>query len=213
MYSSDTSSFTLSRGLVLPLWSLILISLPGTSAVYNPYSVSYVGPLVEHTPHWVLCRWLAGDNQRILIPYFIMVNFSQNINTYLLSILFEVKKSICLCLICWLPTVREPFPLIRDSIFSHCLGPLYQIPITLSSLFLLYLLFFSFWPSNVAVVHCMVLPHSYQPVQKSSLFSCFTRSVAPHGRPSRVDLSTLTFIPHSSSLSSSSSPPLAGHFL
>ena len=38
--------------------------------------------------------------------------------------------------------MQGPFPLIRDSIFSHCLGPLYQIPITLSSLFLLYLLFF-----------------------------------------------------------------------
>ena len=42
--------------------------------------------------------------------------------------------------------MQGPLPLIRDSIFSHCLGPLYQIPITMSSLFLLYLLFFHTFP-------------------------------------------------------------------
>ena len=54
---------------------------PSTST----YSASYVCPLVEHTPHWVLCRWLAGDNQRILIPYFIRSTSSIHLHPYLLT--------------------------------------------------------------------------------------------------------------------------------
>ena len=42
------------------------------------YSASYSYPLVEYEPHWVFCRWLAGDNQKIPIPYFYLVNFTFN---------------------------------------------------------------------------------------------------------------------------------------
>ena len=42
------------------------------------YSAFYSYPLVEYEPHWVFCRWLAGDNQKILIPYFYLVNFTFN---------------------------------------------------------------------------------------------------------------------------------------
>ena len=38
--------------------------------LHSTYSAYYVCPLVEHTPQRVLCRWLAGDSQRIPIPYF-----------------------------------------------------------------------------------------------------------------------------------------------
>ena len=97
------------------------------------------------------------------------------------------------------------FPLIRDSIFSHCLGPLYQIIITLSSLFLLYLLFFALLSSMslVAIVHCILLPlTAYQPVMWISLFSCFTNS-APCSSLSSANslaLSGLTLCPSSDPL-------------
>ena len=85
-----------------------------------------------------------------------------------------------------------PFPLIRDSIFSHCLGPLYQNVITLSSLFLLYLLFFV---SLVRLIHCILLPlTAYQPVLWISLFNCDTISVALFRR---IDRSSLLLTPHS----------------
>jgi|ETNmetMinimDraft_9_1059917.scaffolds.fasta_scaffold33555_2 hypothetical protein len=51
-YSCDTSSFTLSGWLVPTLWSLVLISLAVTSAVYVRYSAPYTYPLVEYVPHW-----------------------------------------------------------------------------------------------------------------------------------------------------------------
>ena len=74
-YSCDTSSFTLSRGLVPPFWSLVLISLAVTSAVYAPSSWITWGSLVDPPLHWVLCRWLAGVYQRITTPLFYSVNF------------------------------------------------------------------------------------------------------------------------------------------
>ena len=46
-YSSVTSSFTMSEWLVPTLWSLVLISLAVTSAVYVHYSAFYNCPLVE----------------------------------------------------------------------------------------------------------------------------------------------------------------------
>ena len=68
---------TLSRGLVLPFWSLVLISLAVTSAVYNPNSAFYNVSLSRTHTTSVLCRWLAGANQRITPPLFYTVNFLQ----------------------------------------------------------------------------------------------------------------------------------------
>ena len=63
-YSCDTSSFTLSRGLVLPFWSLILISSPS----HRPSTFELCDLLVflsrTHNAS-KLCRWLGGENQRI----------------------------------------------------------------------------------------------------------------------------------------------------
>ena len=73
MYSSVTSSFTMSEWLVPTLWSLVLISLAVTSAVYAPSSWITWGSLVDPPLHWVLCRWLAGVYQRITTPLFLMV--------------------------------------------------------------------------------------------------------------------------------------------
>ena len=83
MYSSDTSSFTLSRGLVLPFWSLKLISIPDTSAVYIRYSgITWL--LVSSQPSTELCRWLAGVNQRITLPLFYTVIILQIISSSLI---------------------------------------------------------------------------------------------------------------------------------
>ena len=50
MYSSDTSSFTLSRGLVHPFWSLKLISAPShRQSTFEPCVLRV--SLVDHTPH------------------------------------------------------------------------------------------------------------------------------------------------------------------
>ena len=64
---------TLSEWLVPTLWSLVLISIAVTSAVYVPSSWITWGSLVDPPLHWVLCRWLAGVNQRITPPLFLMV--------------------------------------------------------------------------------------------------------------------------------------------
>jgi len=65
-----------SEGLVLPLWSLTLISSPVTSAVYV-WTLSHWSVSLSQT-HMTskLCRWLGGSVQRIHTPYFYSVNFS-----------------------------------------------------------------------------------------------------------------------------------------
>ena len=83
-YSCDTSSFTLSRGLVLPFWSLVLISSAVTSAVYVwTLRLTCVFSWSHTTSK--LCRWLAGCSQRITAPYFIRSS-SFNPYFYLLSL-------------------------------------------------------------------------------------------------------------------------------
>ena len=67
------STSTLSEWLVPTLWSLVLISIAVTSAVYAPSSWITWGSLVDPPLHWVLCRWLAGVYQRITTPLFLMV--------------------------------------------------------------------------------------------------------------------------------------------
>ena len=70
MYSSDTSSFTMSGWLVPALWSLVLISLAVTSAVYV-WTLRLTHALSCAWTTSKLCRWLAGCSQRITAPYFI----------------------------------------------------------------------------------------------------------------------------------------------
>ena len=86
-YSCDTSSFTLSEGLVLPLWSLVLISTPS----HRPSTFELCDllmPLSQASGASKLCRWLGGADQRILSPYFIR----SSILTYYRHSLQEVLK-------------------------------------------------------------------------------------------------------------------------
>ena len=69
------------------------ISSPSHRPSTSRYSASYVCPLVEHTPHWVPCRWLAGDSQVIPIPYFIRSSF---LRTY--SLILRLISILCLSL-------------------------------------------------------------------------------------------------------------------
>ena len=55
-----------------------------TSAVYVHYSASYSCLLVRHEPHRVLCRSLAGVNQRITLPLFYTVIILQIISSSLI---------------------------------------------------------------------------------------------------------------------------------
>jgi hypothetical protein len=68
---SFSSSVTLSEWLVPTLWSLVLISLAATSAVYvwilSLWRLSLSRTIVTSK----LCRLLAGCSQRITAPYFI----------------------------------------------------------------------------------------------------------------------------------------------
>ena len=69
-YSCDTSSFTLSRGLVPPFWSLVLKLIAVTSAVYVwTLRLTCVFSWSHTTSK--LCRWLAGVFRESLHPYFI----------------------------------------------------------------------------------------------------------------------------------------------
>ena len=65
-----------SEGLVLPLWSLTLISCPVTSAVYVGTLSHWSVSLSRTHMTSILCRWLGGSVQRIHTPYFYLVNFS-----------------------------------------------------------------------------------------------------------------------------------------
>ena len=81
-YSSDTSSFTLSRGLVLPFWSLTLISSPS----HRPSTFELCDllmPLSQASGASKLCRWLGGSVQRIKHSLFYSVIRSQIILTSL----------------------------------------------------------------------------------------------------------------------------------
>ena len=65
---------------------------PSTST----YSAYYSYPLVEYEPHWVLCRWLAGVNQRITLPLFLFgqqllfISFFSLIFSHSLPILYQI---------------------------------------------------------------------------------------------------------------------------
>ena len=121
------------------------ISSPSHRPSTSRYSASYVCPLVEHTPHWVPCRWLAGDNQVILIPYFIRSSFLRtyslhSVNFYSLfsySLLILYRDCIWMSrlyysfLIRWLDrfTVSSRsrvVPIRKGYIFSHSLLILYH---------------------------------------------------------------------------------------
>ena len=73
-YSCDTSSFTLSRGLVLPLWSLILISAP--SHRQSTFELCELLVFLSRTHNASkLCWWLGGNVQRIKHSLFYTAKF------------------------------------------------------------------------------------------------------------------------------------------
>ena len=68
-----SSQITMSEWLVPTLWSLILISFAVTSAVYVGTLSHWTLSLSRKGVTSILCRWLAGVNQRITPPLFLMV--------------------------------------------------------------------------------------------------------------------------------------------
>ena len=73
-YSCDTSSFTLSRGLVHPFWSLRLISTP--THRQSTFELCELLVFLSRTHNASkLCRWLGGNVQRIKHSLFYTVNF------------------------------------------------------------------------------------------------------------------------------------------
>ena len=86
----------LSEWLVPTLWSLTLIFLAVTSAVYiRTLRLTHALSCAWTTS--VLCRWLAGDNQRIPIPYFIWstssIHFS--FSFLILYLYYTITKGKC----------------------------------------------------------------------------------------------------------------------
>ena len=120
----------------LPLIPDTHISSPSHRPSTSRYSASYVCPLVEHTPHWVPCRWLAGDSQVIPIPYFIR---SSVLRSY----------SLILRLISIL------------SVFLYSLLILYQIYQVMSRLYSFYFIFFPCPMSHFSVPH-LIIPYFFQ---------------------------------------------------
>jgi hypothetical protein len=91
---SFSSSVTLSERPVPSLRYLTLKSHRRHIGRLRPVTLRLtMCSLVEHTPHWVPCRWLAGDNQVIPIPYFIRSSF---LRTY--SLLLRLISILCLSL-------------------------------------------------------------------------------------------------------------------
>ena len=69
----DYSQITMSEWLVPTLWSLRLISSPS----HRPSTFELCVLLMPFSWTWTtskLCRWLAGENQRIYSPLFYLVN-------------------------------------------------------------------------------------------------------------------------------------------
>ena len=102
------STSTLSEWLVPTLWSLVLISLAVTSAVYVHLLCVLQLSLSRTTPQRVLCRSLAGCSQRITTPYFIRSSFLRSF-FYLLSLLQDH----------YITTMRECQVFILRKIFIH----------------------------------------------------------------------------------------------
>jgi len=78
------STSTLSEWLVPTLWSLVLISLAVTSAVYVHLLCVLRVSLSRTLTTLVLCRSLAGVNQRITLPLFYTVIILQIISSSLI---------------------------------------------------------------------------------------------------------------------------------
>ena len=78
------STSTLSEWLVPTLWSLVLISLAVTSAVYVHLLCVLLMSLSRTLTTLVLCRSLAGVNQRITLPLFYTVIILQIISSSLI---------------------------------------------------------------------------------------------------------------------------------
>ena len=84
IFQSDTSILPCLSGL-FPLSDLWYSShSPSHRPSTSTYSAFYSCPLVEHSPHWVLCRSLAGVNQRITLPLFYTVIILQIISSSLI---------------------------------------------------------------------------------------------------------------------------------
>ena len=102
-YSCDTSSFTLSEGLVLPLWSLVLISAPS----HRPSTFALCDllmPLSQASGASKLCRWLGGNVQRIKHSLFYTV-----INSHIMYTFIFLLLKVFISSICW-PNMFTKFP-------------------------------------------------------------------------------------------------------
>ena len=102
-YSCDTSSFTLSRGLVLPFWSLTLISSPSHRPSTFELCDLRVSLSRTHSTS-KLCRWLGGSVQRIQHSLFYTV-----INSHIMYTFIFLLLKVFISSICW-PNMFTKFP-------------------------------------------------------------------------------------------------------
>ena len=93
MYSSDTLPSTLSRGLVLPFWSLKLISAP--SHRQSTFELcDLLMSLSRTSGASKLCRWLGGNVQRIKHSLFYTVINSHIMYTFIFLLLKVFKLNL-----------------------------------------------------------------------------------------------------------------------